>query len=76
MISSLVSRFVWASFCRRADSLADLFLLCDKPETYNLPPDPVVPTKNLAASWGSMFMAIAGLAALAVGSVLSARSAP
>ncbi|HZR08299.1 MAG TPA: 4Fe-4S dicluster domain-containing protein, partial [Myxococcales bacterium] len=57
------------------EGLRAFFLLCDKPETYNLPPDPIVPTKNLAASWGSMFMAIAGLAALAVGSVLSARSA-
>ncbi len=57
------------------EGLRAFFLLCDKPETYNLPPDPIVPTKNLAASWGSMFMAVAGLAALAVGSVLSARSA-
>ena len=57
------------------EGLRAFFLLCDKPETYNLPPDPVVPTKTLAASWYSMAMAFAGLALLAVGSVVSARSA-
>jgi formate dehydrogenase iron-sulfur subunit len=56
--------------------LRAFFLLCDRPEAYNLPPDPVVPTKNLAATWYSMAMAVVGLAALAVGSVLSSRSAP
>src|SRR4051812_45263530 len=58
------------------EGLRAFFLLCDTPETYNLPPDPVAPTKNLAASWASMAMAVAGLAVLAVGSVLSARSSP
>jgi formate dehydrogenase iron-sulfur subunit len=57
------------------EGLRAFFLLCDKPERYNLPPDPVVPTKSLSASWASMAMAVAGLAVLAIGSVLSARSA-
>ena len=37
------------------------FLLLDDPEVYGLPPAPVTPTRNLAATWRS-----AGLAALAV----------
>jgi formate dehydrogenase iron-sulfur subunit len=40
------------------------FLLVDKPEKYNLPPDPVVPTKRAGKSWLSMGAAAAGLAAL------------
>jgi formate dehydrogenase iron-sulfur subunit len=56
------------------EGLRAFFLLCDKPETYNLPPDPVVPTKNVAASWYSAALAFVGLAAVAIGSVLSARS--
>jgi len=57
------------------EGLRAFFLLTAPPETYNLPPDPVVPTKNLAASWGSMFMAVAGLAMLAAFAVVSARGA-
>jgi formate dehydrogenase iron-sulfur subunit len=52
------------------------FLLCDAPEKYNLPPDPVVPTKKVARSWWSMASGIAGLAAFAIVSVLSARGRP
>ncbi|MEV6600797.1 4Fe-4S dicluster domain-containing protein [Actinoplanes sp. NPDC051346] len=37
------------------------FLLLDEPEVYGLPPDPVVPTRDLAAMWKR-----AGLAALAM----------
>lgn len=40
------------------------FLLADKPEKYNLPPKPEVPTKRAPKSWLSMGAAIAGLAAL------------
>ncbi|GAC1346293.1 MAG: 4Fe-4S dicluster domain-containing protein [Myxococcales bacterium] len=45
------------------------FLLMDKPEAYNLPPDPVVPTKKVRRSWLSMGAAAVGLAALAIVSV-------
>ena len=38
------------------------FLLVDDPEVYGLPPDPVTPTRNLAASWRSAVLAAAGLA--------------
>lgn len=49
------------------------FLLLDKPEVYNLPPDPVVPTKKAAQSWAAMAFAAAGVAAVALASVLSTR---
>jgi formate dehydrogenase iron-sulfur subunit len=38
------------------------FLLLDDPETYGLPPDPVVPARHLGEAWGA-----AGVAALALG---------
>jgi formate dehydrogenase iron-sulfur subunit len=49
------------------------FLLCDDPEVYNLPPDPVVPTVNIERSWWAMAAGVLSLAALAVGSVFSVR---
>ena len=39
------------------------FLLLDKPETYGLPPDPVVPTRRLPEIWGATFVAGATLVA-------------
>ncbi len=50
------------------------FLLVDKPEVYNLPPDPVAPAKQAAPAWTSMGLAILGMAAAAVGAVLSTRN--
>lgn len=50
------------------------FLLTDPPETYNLPPDPVVPTVVGNRSWRSFGFAVMGLAAVAVVSVLSSRA--
>jgi len=44
------------------------FLLTDKPEVYNLPPDPVVPTKKVKDAWLSM----AAMAVAAIGTVLFA----
>src|ERR687883_304289 len=35
------------------------FLLLDEPEVYGLPPDPVVPTKNLAGMWANTAVAAA-----------------
>jgi formate dehydrogenase iron-sulfur subunit len=39
------------------------FLLLDEPEVYGLPPDPVVPTRNLRTIWGAAAAAAALLAA-------------
>jgi formate dehydrogenase iron-sulfur subunit len=50
------------------------FLLVDEPETYNLPPDPVVPQAKVRESWTSMALACAGMAAAAVGAVLAGRA--
>jgi formate dehydrogenase iron-sulfur subunit len=42
------------------------FLLLDEPEVYGLPPDPVVPTRNLAPTWKATGLAAATLVAAAV----------
>ena len=47
------------------------FLLVDRPEVYNLPPDPVVPTRNLRRSLGALAAAAVGMAAIALGAVLA-----
>jgi formate dehydrogenase iron-sulfur subunit len=49
------------------DGLNAFFLLVDKPEVYNLPPDPVAPRKSAAAAWSSVAAAgiALGLAAVA-----------
>jgi formate dehydrogenase iron-sulfur subunit len=39
------------------------FLLLDEPEVYGLPPDPVVPTRELAAAWRSAALAAGALVA-------------
>ncbi|HEX2162952.1 MAG TPA: 4Fe-4S dicluster domain-containing protein, partial [Thermoanaerobaculia bacterium] len=54
------------------EGLHAFFLLVDRPEVYNLPPDPVVPTKRAGAAWGTaalagLGMALAALAAAALG---------
>jgi formate dehydrogenase iron-sulfur subunit len=50
------------------------FLLVDKPEVYNLPPDPIVPTTKGKDAWKSMAAAAAGVAIAAIGSVLFGRA--
>lgn len=52
------------------EGLHAFFLLLDKPEVYNLPPAPVMPTKTSRDAWLAMLMAMAGMALAAVGSVL------
>ena len=47
------------------DGLNAFFLLVDRPEVYNLPPDPVVPTKKAGESWRSAAAAAGALMALA-----------
>lgn len=49
------------------------FLLLDQPEVYNLPPDPLVPSKKAAQSWRAMLYTALGVAALAFGAVVSTR---
>jgi formate dehydrogenase iron-sulfur subunit len=49
--------------------LGAFFLLTAPPETYNLPANPVVPTKPARQAWASLGVAVVGLAALAVAAV-------
>ena len=49
------------------DGLNAFFLLVDEPEVYNLPPDPVSPTKTVGEGWRSLAVAAAGLAVAAAG---------
>ena len=53
------------------EGLNAFFLLVDKPEAYNLPPSPVVPTKNARQPWTSFALAALGLIAAAVGSAFA-----
>jgi len=55
------------------EGLHAFFLLTDRPERYNLPPDPVVPTKRVAASWASVAVAALGMLAAAVAAVAAER---
>jgi formate dehydrogenase iron-sulfur subunit len=54
------------------EGLHAFFLLVDKPEVYNLPPDPVVPTKKVRAAWISMAATSAAMALVALGTALFA----
>ena len=49
------------------------FLLLDEPEVYGLPPDPVVPTRNVQAMWRHAGAAAAALLVVAVSSFAGAR---
>lgn len=51
------------------EGLNAFFLLVDKPEAYNLPPDPVVPTKKAGDAWRAMGYAAAGMLLTALGTV-------
>jgi formate dehydrogenase iron-sulfur subunit len=54
------------------EGLNAFFLLADRPEAYNLPPEPVVPTKKAKEAWASFAFAALGLVAAAVGSARAA----
>jgi formate dehydrogenase iron-sulfur subunit len=56
------------------EGLNAFFLLVDRPEAYNLPPDPVVPTKKVQDAWKSFAYAALGLLAVAVGSAFAAKN--
>ncbi|MBV9821268.1 MAG: ferredoxin, partial [Actinobacteria bacterium] len=49
------------------------FLLLDEPEVYGLPPDPVVPTRDLPQLWRHAALAAAGMLAGAVAAFLGGR---
>ena len=80
-VAQLHERGVKEAYLYGADSAAQpgtgglnaFFLLLDRPEVYNLPPQPVAPAKRVAASWTSMALASLGLLAAAVGAVASTR---
>jgi formate dehydrogenase iron-sulfur subunit len=55
------------------EGLRAFFLLCDQPEVYNLPPDPVVPTRKIADAWYAMAASVVGLAAICLGAVAGTR---
>ncbi len=57
------------------EGLHAFFLLCEEPEVYNLPPDPVVPTAKIVRSWKAMATGVVALAALALGAVLTGQEA-
>jgi formate dehydrogenase iron-sulfur subunit len=54
------------------EGLNAFFLLVDRPEVYNLPPAPAVPTKQAGQAWRAMAAAVVAMAALAVGAVAGA----
>jgi formate dehydrogenase iron-sulfur subunit len=80
-VEQLRSRGVEGAYLYGADAASQpgteglhaFFLLCDEPEAYNLPPDPVVPTAKTVRSWWAMAAGVLSLAALAVGSAFSVR---
>jgi formate dehydrogenase iron-sulfur subunit len=49
------------------------FLLTDRPEVYNLPPDPAAPGARLGRSWRAMAAAAAAMAAAALAAVAGGR---
>jgi formate dehydrogenase iron-sulfur subunit len=54
------------------EGLNAFFLLVDKPEVYNLPPEPVAPAKKIAEGWRALALACLGIMAASAGAVLSA----
>jgi formate dehydrogenase iron-sulfur subunit len=55
------------------DGLNAFFLLVDRPEVYNLPPDPVAPAKESGPAWRSLAMAAAGMLVAAVAAMAGSR---
>ena len=56
------------------EGLNAFFLLVDRPEVYNLPPDPVVPTKKAGEAWGSMVASAVAMTVAAVAVVFGGRA--
>jgi formate dehydrogenase iron-sulfur subunit len=55
------------------EGLNAFFLLVDEPEVYNLPPDPVVPTKKAGRAWTSFALATGAMVLSCLGVVMTAR---
>ena len=55
------------------EGLNAFFLLVDKPEVYNLPPDPVAPAKHAGAGWAAMAFASLGILAAAVAAAVTSK---
>jgi len=55
------------------DGLNAFFLLVEEPEVYNLPPDPVTPTKVAAQTWTGVAAAGLALVGAAVAAVIGGR---
>lgn len=55
------------------EGLNAFFLLVDQPEVYNLPPDPVVPTKKAGEGWAALALASVGILAAAALSVITTK---
>jgi formate dehydrogenase iron-sulfur subunit len=56
------------------DGLNAFFLLVDKPEVYNLPPDPFSATKKAPQAWRSVAISAFAMSVAALGAVLTGRS--
>ena len=80
-VAQLHQRGVDAAYLYGADAadqpgtegLNAFFLLVDRPEVYNLPPDPVAPAKTARGSWAAAAASGLAMAAAAVVAALSAR---
>jgi formate dehydrogenase iron-sulfur subunit len=80
-VSQLHERGVTEAYLYGADEesqpgtggLNAFFLLVDRPEAYNLPPDPVAPAKKAPEAWARVAVGALAMLATAVGAVLSAR---
>jgi len=55
------------------EGLNAFFLLVDRPEVYNLPPDPVAPAKKAVEAWASVAASALAMAATAFVAVLAGR---
>ncbi|MCE9670095.1 4Fe-4S dicluster domain-containing protein [Myxococcus stipitatus] len=72
----LVSAYLYGQDARSQPGTGGLnafSLLVDRPEVYNLPPDPVVPTMKAKQAWGAVAVGALGMFAMAVGAVLVGR---
>jgi len=56
------------------EGLNAFFLLVDRPEVYNLPPDPMAPAKRAGAAWLSMAASALVMGAAAVAAALAGRN--
>jgi formate dehydrogenase iron-sulfur subunit len=53
------------------DGLNAFFLLVDRPDVYNLPPEPMSPTKKVGEGWSALGRAVLAMSVLVIGAVAS-----